>query len=126
LPGLALVVVLVGLEALRALPWQGLLAMVLAPLVSLLVGHALGGPLPRDRTVLAVSNATRFPALAALVAATSFPDLHAMPAVIAYAAIANLVAVPYELARRREHHAPPASPSRVELTGAPAGVHSTA
>lgn len=99
-PGLALVILLMGLSALYELGWTSLVAMVLVPVVSLLVGHALGGPEPRDRTVLGIANAGRFPALAALIAATSFPELHALPAVIAYFVIANLVILPYTALRR--------------------------
>jgi len=107
MPGLVLVVLLVGASALLELGWAALLAMVLAPLVALAVGHALGGPEPRDRTVLAIANAGRFPALAALIASTSFPEVRAIPAVIAYVVIANLLALPYVLARKRAHRAEP-------------------
>jgi BASS family bile acid:Na+ symporter len=100
LPGLALVVLLVGLGALRELGWISFVVMIVVPLISLLVGHALGGPEPRDRTVLGIANAGRFPALAALIATTSFPEIHALPAVIAYFVIANLVVLPYTHARR--------------------------
>lgn len=103
-PGLVLVVLLIGAGALLELGWAALLAMVLVPAAALAVGHALGGPDPRDRTVLAIANAVRFPALAALIATTSFPEAHAVPVVIAYAVLANLLAVPYILARRRAHH----------------------
>lgn len=104
-PGLALVILLMGLSALRELGWISLVAMVLAPIVSLLVGHALGGPEPNDRTVLGIANAGRFPALAALIATTSFPELHALPAVIAYFVIANLVILPYVTLRRSSSEA---------------------
>ncbi len=101
LPGLALVVVLVGAEAIADLGWRALLAMLVAPLVALVVGHALGGPAPRDRSVLAIANAGRFPALAALIASAAFPDVRALPAVVAYLVISSLVALPYRLARRQ-------------------------
>lgn len=122
LPGLVLVVLVVGIGALRELGWAALLAMVLAPLVALGVGHALGGPDPRDRTVLAIANAGRFPALAALIAATSFPEVHAIPAVIAYVVIANVLALPYELVRRRAHRA---APEERGAEGLPPGVPAT-
>lgn len=113
LPGLALVVLVAGAEALLELGWAALVAMVVAPVVAIVLGHLLGGPRPRDRTVLAIANASRFPALAVLIASTSFPDVRALPAVIAYAVIANVVTVPYALARRRTpgEHAAPAGPA---------------
>ena len=52
---------------------------------------------------LAISNATRFPALAALIAHVSFPDVRAVPAVVAYLLIAMLLSLPYELWRKRVH-----------------------
>jgi BASS family bile acid:Na+ symporter len=103
LPGLVLVVLLVGGQALAALGWPAIVAMIVVPLVALGVGHVLGGPRPEDRTVLAIANAARFPALAALIAATSFPEAHALPAVIAYVVISNVVALPYEIMRKRRH-----------------------
>ncbi|AKF03849.1 bile acid:sodium symporter family protein [Sandaracinus amylolyticus] len=103
LPGLALVLLLVEVHVLRQLEWPVLVAMAAAPVIALAVGHALGGPDPRDRTVLAIANATRFPALAALIATTSFPRVPAMPVVIAYLLIALAIALPYELWRKRVH-----------------------
>ena len=103
LPGLALVVVIVGASAILELPGAALLAMVLSPAIALAVGHLLGGPDPRDRTVLAIANAGRFPALAMLIAAAGFPQVRALPAVIAYLLISTLVALPYVLWRRRAH-----------------------
>ncbi len=104
LPGLSLVVLLVGLSALRQLGWISLVAMILMPLFSLLLGHSFGGPEPGDRTVLGIANAGRFPALAALIATTSFPEIHALPAVIAYVVISNIVILPYVRRRRGARH----------------------
>lgn len=103
MPGLALVLLILGAGTLRQLGWPAVLAMVIAPTVALGVGHALGGPDPRDRTVLAISNATRFPALAALIATTSYPEVQAVPAVIAYLIVALVLALPYEAWRKRVH-----------------------
>ncbi|UJR83628.1 Hypothetical protein I5071_56960 [Sandaracinus amylolyticus] len=103
LPGLALVLLLAEIDVLRRLEWPALLAMIVAPVLALAVGHVLGGPDPRDRTVLAIANATRFPALAALIAATGFPQSHAVPVVIAYLIVALVIALPYELWRKRVH-----------------------
>lgn len=122
LPGLALVIVLVGASAILALRWEALLAMVLASVATLAIGHALGGPRRRDRAVLAISDAARFPALAALIATISFPEVRALPAVVAYAVIANLVTFGYgALARRgRSERGRAPSAARPEVAPAPA------
>jgi BASS family bile acid:Na+ symporter len=125
LPGLALVLLIVGAEAIGQLGWAALAVMVIAPVIALAVGHALGGPDPRDRTVLAISNATRFPALAALIATTSYPHAQAIPAVIAYLIVALLISLPYELWRKRVHgrvaREGPVSPAGASApSGAPA------
>lgn len=104
-PGLALIVLIAGAAAIARLSWAALAAMVIAPVIALAIGHALGGPEPRDRSVLAVADAGRFPALAALIATTSFPEVRALPAVIAYLIVANLVTIPYLLWRKRVHGA---------------------
>jgi BASS family bile acid:Na+ symporter len=103
LPGLALLILLLGTDELLQMSWLALLAMVLVTLIALAVGHALGGPRPADRTILAIANAARFPALGALIAAMCFPEVRALPALFAYVLVANGLALPYRLARRRAH-----------------------
>lgn len=101
LPGLALFVLLAGFGALVHLGWAALVAMIVAPLVALVVGHLFGGPEPGDRVVLAIANAMRFPALAGLVATTAFPEVPALPSIVAYFVIALLVGFPYQRWQRR-------------------------
>ena len=43
-------------------------------LIGLAVGHLLGGPDPEDRTVLALSTASRHPGVALAIAHATFPD----------------------------------------------------
>lgn len=122
LPGLALVVLIVGASAVLELSAAALLAMVLAPAIALAVGHLLGGPDPRDRTVLAIENAGRFPALAALVAAAGFPQVHALPTVIAFLVISTLVTLPYAAWRKRTHRASPGAGRATSTSAAGAPV----
>lgn len=62
----------------------------------LLVGHLLGGPDPRKRTVLAMATASRHPGVAVAVAHSAFPSEQlAVPAVLAYLVVQTLVAAPY-------------------------------
>jgi len=75
-----------------------LVAMIGVALVGLLVGHVLGGPLEADRTVLAISTASRHPAVA-LAVATSGPlgEVKSELAIIlAYLVVATLVCIPYQ------------------------------
>jgi hypothetical protein len=61
----------------------------------LALGHFLGGPDPNDRTTLALACATRFPALALLIASLNFPNAKPMPVVVTYLLTSNLAALPY-------------------------------
>jgi len=77
-------------------------AIVLVTLVGLLVGHALGGPDPGDRTVLALSTATRHPGVAVAVARAGAPDDPTVVAAVFLAFLVGmLVMVPYVKWRRR-------------------------
>lgn len=106
LPGLIVVVLLVGTDAIVHLTWPALAAMALAPMLGLVVGHFLGGPSTADRTVLALANATRSPALAGLVASTCFPEVRAVPAVLASVVLAVAVAALYSRRASRERLRP--------------------
>ncbi|MGZ8398272.1 MAG: bile acid:sodium symporter family protein, partial [Gemmatimonadales bacterium] len=59
-----------------------ILVMVVFALVGLAVGHLLGGPDVEQRTVLALSTATRHPGIAIAIAAVNFPDQRLAPAAI--------------------------------------------
>jgi BASS family bile acid:Na+ symporter len=68
----------------------------------LLLGHALGGPRPEDRIVLALSTASRHPAVA-LAAATSgvMETKSELAAILLYVVVSVLVSLPYVMWRRR-------------------------
>jgi bile acid:Na+ symporter, BASS family len=81
-----------------------LLAMIAFTLLGLALGHALGGPDPQNRTVLALATATRHPAVAISVAHAIFPEQTAVPAGVLLFLIVNTVAgVPYTKWRQRVH-----------------------
>jgi BASS family bile acid:Na+ symporter len=90
-------------EAVWAFVGNGLvLALVAFALAGLLIGHALGGPDARDRSVLALATATRHPGVAIAITSLNFPDEKGALAVILYhLVIATLVAIPYVRWRRR-------------------------
>ncbi len=85
-----------------------LLAMVLLVVVGLAAGHLLGGPDPEDRTVLALSTATRHPAIAIAIAQANFPDQKLAPAaILLYVLVSVVVALPYLKWAKRHHVAAP-------------------
>ncbi|RWP41092.1 MAG: Na+-dependent transporter [Mesorhizobium sp.] len=83
-----------------------LLCLVLFSLVGIAVGHLMGGPVPTDRTVLALATATRHPGIAMAIASLNFPDQGAVLALIIYhLVVASVVSLPYLRWRTREHGA---------------------
>ncbi len=81
-----------------------LLAMVLLVLVGLAAGHILGGPDPEDRTVLALSTATRHPAIAIAIAQANFPDQKLAPAaILLYVLVSVIASMPYLKWSKRHH-----------------------
>lgn len=78
------------------------LAFVAFVVVGLAVGHALGGPDPGDRTVLALATASRHPGLALAVAHVNFPESKALvPAVLLFLIVNIVVSIPYVTWRKR-------------------------
>lgn len=89
-----------------------LVAMAIVALIGLAIGHMLGGPLPSDRTALAISTASRHPAVA-LALATSGAATETKPElaiILAYLVVATLVAIPYQKWREKRATATPEAP----------------
>jgi BASS family bile acid:Na+ symporter len=85
-----------------------LLVCLLFAFVGLVVGHALGGPDPDHRTVLALSTTARHPGVAIAIGATAFPDQKLVPAaVVLYLLASTIAAAPYIAWRKRLHVTPP-------------------
>jgi BASS family bile acid:Na+ symporter len=64
--------------------------------IGLGVGHWLGGPDPEDRTVLALSTASRHPGIALAITTTNFPEEKlATGAVLLYLLVSAIVVPPY-------------------------------
>jgi|KBSMisStaDraftv2_1062788.scaffolds.fasta_scaffold20515_2 BASS family bile acid:Na+ symporter len=73
-----------------------LLASIAFSAIGLLIGHTLGGPDPRDRTVLALGTASRHPAVALAVTSAVSPDQTLAPAAILLALLVGIfAAAPY-------------------------------
>ena len=69
-----------------------LLAMAVFAVVGLATGFLLGGPERTDRTVLALSTASRHPGVAMTIASTNFPDQKLiLPAILLYLIVSMIV-----------------------------------
>ncbi|MGA7052318.1 MAG: hypothetical protein WBZ37_13805 [Mycobacterium sp.] len=82
---------------------NGVVAMLAAlATIGLAVGHLFGGPRPGDRTALAMSTASRHPAVA-LAVATSGTVIEPKPAlavILLYLVVATIISLPYQKWRR--------------------------
>lgn len=85
------------------------LMLIVMAVIGLIVGHALGGPRPDDRTTLAMATASRHPAVA-LAIATSGAAVHEpkqeLCVILLYLVAATLVSVPYQKWRTAKSGAP--------------------
>ena len=105
------VLLLVGVIPMFAAAWPGIMGLVgeysLAAIVSftvvgLLMGHLLGGPDPGDRTVLALSTATRHPGVAlALSGIVAHGHRGLAAAVLLSVLVVAIVTFPYMQWRKR-------------------------
>lgn len=78
------------------------LAIVAFIVIGLVVGHLLAGRVPERQTVLALSTASRHPAIALAIAKTNFPDEPFVDAtIVLYLLVVTLLAIPYVAWRRR-------------------------
>ena len=96
-------------EAVVALFGNGtVLIMALVAAGGLLLGHMLGGPHPEHRIVLALSTASRHPAVALTVATSGVMQTkQELAAVLLYVVVSVLVSLPYVMWRRRQAAAVP-------------------
>ena len=70
--------------------------------IGLAVGHWLGGPRPETSAVLALSTASRHPAIALALAKVNFPDEPFLGAtILLYLLVLTIVTVPYVRRQRR-------------------------
>lgn len=77
------------------------IALAAFVVMGLTVGHVMGGPEPEHSTVLALSTASRHPAIALTIAAVNFPDEQFVGIVVLYLLISTLVCFPYVAWQRR-------------------------
>lgn len=103
---LALVVVVLAASAttLQRLRPAGLVAMALVALGSVALGHLAGGGDRMDREVLATAAVYGNPSLAAVVIATSYPDLAILGPMSLYLVLRTLLFMAYQRWARRTRH----------------------
>jgi BASS family bile acid:Na+ symporter len=80
-----------------------IVAIIVFVLAGLAVGHLLGGPDPDNRTVLALSTATRHPAVAMAIAYNAADRPAVLAAVLLVLLVGTIASVPYVRWRRRAH-----------------------
>jgi len=99
----ALPVVITAWPAISSLIGNGtIVAIVAFVIVGLAAGHALGGPEPEDRTVLAFSTASRHPGVALALASANFPgEKLVLAAVLLYLIVNAVVSMLYMKWRHR-------------------------
>ena len=86
------------------------LMLAVVALLGLLVGHLLGGPVPADRTSLALATAARHPAVALTIAsALGAAKSSGLAVILLYVVISFIVAIPYQKWRERAGAAPGAT-----------------
>ena len=79
-----------------------LAAIVAITLAGLVVGHLLGGPHHEDRVVLALSTASRHPAVAMAIASATMPNVSRVGAAVLLAMlVCAVVSLPYTIWSRR-------------------------
>lgn len=100
----ATVLLVAGILVLLAGTWHAVwsatghwtvLAIVVFVLAGLLVGHWLGGPEQEHASVLALSTASRHPAIALSISAMNFPGEQFAPTLVLYLILCTLLAIPY-------------------------------
>ena len=93
----ALALVIAAMPVILSVMDPGILVALTAfVVVGLGVGHWLGGPQAEDATVLALSTASRHPAIALAVAKLNFPDEpHLGATILLYLIVLTVLTVPY-------------------------------
>jgi len=76
-------------------------AIVLFVLAGIVVGHVLGGPDPDHSVVLALSTASRHPAIALAILAANFPNERFGGIILLYLLVSAVVIIPYTKWQRK-------------------------
>lgn len=85
-------------------------AIVAFVALGLVIGHWLGGPVPEHSSVLALSSASRHPAIALAISSTNYHGELFAPTLALYLLLCTLLVIPYVQWQRRRSPLPPGSP----------------
>jgi bile acid:Na+ symporter, BASS family len=102
---LTLVLLLALVPKLRAMlhvGWLPLAAILIMVVLSLAIGHLLGGPRRDQRSALATACIARNLGLALFIAELSDYGHHSIPTILAYAILGGFLAVPYAVWSKRQ------------------------
>lgn len=102
---LSVVVLVVLLPGIAIMVGDGtILAVAAFVLVGAAVGHWLGGPMPGERTTLALATASRHPGLALAIASVNYPGQRRNVAavIVLYFLVKAIVLLPYTRWRKRQ------------------------
>jgi BASS family bile acid:Na+ symporter len=116
---LAALLLIAGALVLLAATWHAIwstaghwtVVVILAFVVAgLAIGHWLGGPAPEHASVLALSTASRHPAIALAISAANYPGEQFAPTVALYLILCTALAIPYVKWQRSRSPLPSGSP----------------
>jgi len=114
---IVLVLVIAQRGTILAVLWQSLPLVVGFAVGSLMIGHAVGGPDPAERTALAIATVTRHPGLCLLIATATFPNLQVLPPILSLIIGCTVVSIPYTAWRKRVLGARPHAAPRTASAG---------
>jgi BASS family bile acid:Na+ symporter len=120
----AVAVVVVLFDQLVGLGARAWILIATFAAMAMLVGHALGGPEPGTRTVVATFSALRFPGLGLVIAQLAADSRAVLPVMLGYVLCSvGLVAIYLAVERAQQREEPPASErKKVEPHAPPHGA----
>ena len=98
---LVILALIPGFRMIAHLGGLPILAIVMTVLVSLVIGHILGGPAPDERSALAVASIARNIGLALFITTLSGVEKEIIPTLLSYMILGAIVAIPYSLWSKR-------------------------
>lgn len=113
-----LVALIVGFKGLVGVGARAWLTSLLIAAVALGIGHALGGPTPVTRTVLAITSAIRFPALALLIVSLVPNGARFIPPILVFVISSGVLSAIYRAAMTRRQRTAPSGPHAPLSAGA--------
>ena len=99
---IALLAIKPDLRAMLNLGWLPTAAIIIMVVVSLGIGHILGGPTREKRSVLAIASIARNVGLALFIAGLSDYGENIIPTIMTYTILGAIMAVPYAVWSKRQ------------------------